>query len=84
MVAYLFKARSLEAEKQILLGTHTADKHVMYTVMSRNNRRGVASGIRCASMLRSWLHNCVVNTSCRFGYMACQMPWLLGISILHR
>jgi hypothetical protein len=65
-VACLLKARTVEAEKQPLLGNarkHAAEERVKYAVTSRNNRRGVTSGVLCGSAPRALLRNCAVNTS---------------------
>jgi hypothetical protein len=64
-VSYLLKARTVEAEKQplqVMARTHAAEERVTYAVTSRNNRRGVTSGVLCGSAPRSLLRNYAVNT----------------------
>jgi hypothetical protein len=60
-MVYLLKARTVEAEKQPLIGnvrTHAAEERVT----SRNNRRGVASGVLCGRAPPALLCNGAVNT----------------------
>jgi hypothetical protein len=65
VVVYLLKARTVEAEKQLLLGNglYTAEERVMYALNSHNSRRGVASDVLCGSVPQSLLCNCAVNIS---------------------
>jgi hypothetical protein len=61
-MAYLFKARTVEAENsRCLVMTHTEER-VTYAVTSRNNSRSVASGVFCESAPRLLLLKYVVNT----------------------
>jgi hypothetical protein len=65
-VAYLLKTKTVEAEKQPLLGMahiYTAEEYDTYAVTSRNNRKGVASGVFSGFAPRLLLRNYAVNTS---------------------
>jgi hypothetical protein len=65
IVAYLLKARTVEAEKQPLLGNNSykrsrGKRHVRYDVTQQ--KRGVAGGVLCRSA-PGLLRNSAVNTS---------------------